>query len=89
MNKSNVKTIIKNHLDRNRYDGLFNKRLGCWCALGDNDFLTCEDIPEDCQPGYKYFCENCKEECCYGDFPNYHPDPMFCIKEREDADEQA
>ena len=84
MNKTNVKSIIKNHLTRNGYDGLFNERLECWCAREDKDFLTCEDIPEDCQPGKKAFCNSCKEDCFLGDSGEL----TYCIKERKEDEQE-
>ncbi len=79
---TNVKAIIKNHLVRNGYAGLHNERLECWCAIGEDDkFCTCEDIPVDCQPGFKILCENCKEDC-FDSASGSCPEASYCIKEK-------
>jgi hypothetical protein len=62
--------IVKQYLKEHGYDGLCD--IFCGCAIGD--LTPCGNISNDCKPGYKVLCVNCKEKC------SEYPDEIFCIK---------
>ena len=54
-----VKELVKEHLEKNGYDGLCCECCGC----GLNDFMTCasfafEGVPACCTPAYKHLVKN-------------------------------
>ena len=62
-----VKEIIKEYLEKNGYDGLWNGNAPCGCLK--DDLNPCGEPFDECSPGYKGAC-TCGEGCdwdIYGD----------------------
>jgi hypothetical protein len=77
-----IKEIVREYLEKNGYDGLFND--DCACLL--NDLYPCGEIG-NCQAGYKGACNggDCEGDCdfhIYGD----KADALRADEEREVAD---
>ena len=54
-----VKELVKEHLEKNGYDGLCRDDCGC----GLDDFMPCssfalEGVPTCCTPAYKHLVKN-------------------------------
>jgi hypothetical protein len=47
--------IVRSHLAREGYDGLYSPRRGCACRLAD--LAPCGEIGGDCWAGYETKCE--------------------------------
>ena len=56
---NDVKSIVKQYLRKNNFDGLCHIDGECACDL--SDLAPCDHISLDCEPGYKLPCE-CEEE---------------------------
>jgi hypothetical protein len=50
-----VKEIVKQFLELNGFDGLFNEDAPCACKL--DELITCDDYCSDCEAGYLVPCE--------------------------------
>jgi hypothetical protein len=50
--KMNCAEIIKEYLEKNGYDGLFNVDGECGCEI--NNLNPCGECLADCEPGYKH-----------------------------------
>jgi hypothetical protein len=46
--------IIREYLEKNGYDGLYNSDLECGCEV--DDLAPCDNVGHDCAAGYKYPC---------------------------------
>lgn len=53
-----VEQIIKDYLEKNKLDGLFNSIDECACLK--DDLAPCDNIQKYCKPGIKV---GCKEYC--------------------------
>lgn len=42
--------IVKDYLEKNNYDGLYNPDAECACKK--DDLMSCDSIGRDCLPGY-------------------------------------
>ena len=51
-----IKSIIKNYLRENKFEGLWNPSLECACEI--KDLMPCDEAMSDCEPGYKVPCDN-------------------------------
>ena len=65
-----VKEIVKEYLEKNGYDGLYNENGACGC-LTDN-LNPCGEPFDECKPGYRGACTGleCDGDCdwhIYGD----------------------
>lgn len=63
-----VEQIIKDHLEKNKLDGLCNDLCGC----SKDDLAPCEGIQKNCVPARLVKCE---EDCFCGSFnsnDSYH-----------------
>lgn len=47
-----VKEIVKEHLEKNGYGGLFNEEGPCGCEI--DDLIPCNGECDQCVPGYKH-----------------------------------
>jgi hypothetical protein len=65
----NVREILVEWLTAHGYDGLFSETIGCACELSDLCPNGCDDIPLDCEPGYKALCD----EWCTHEDVDYEP----------------
>jgi len=52
-----VKEIIYNFLKENNFDGLCNYDCGC----DIDDLCACDNYNLSCEPAYKVYCNECKE----------------------------
>ena len=59
----NIRKIVEDWLDGNRYDGLYNTDGECACAL--DDLMPCDRYDSSCEPGY---FGPCPPECGEHDF---------------------
>lgn len=50
-----VKEIIKQYLEREKFDGLCAERCECACLV--DDLAPCESMQETCAPGYRVECD--------------------------------
>lgn len=55
----NVLEIVREYLQKNGYDGLFNSTYACGCEA--SDLAPCDGELEQCEVGYKGPC--IAEEC--------------------------
>jgi hypothetical protein len=74
-----VKTIIKDYLETNGYDGLCYNDCGC----SVKDLMLCNSLCGKCEPAYKYIvikdiCEVCEDnrKCPIRD---YADEDMMCF----------
>ena len=58
----NVKEIIIRHLEDNNFEGLLNRDGGCGCIK--DDLAPCDNMNNDCEPGYKKECSKCNVKDC-------------------------
>lgn len=49
-----IKDIVTEYLKANQYDGLFLDDE-CHCQIGD--LMPCEELCENCEPGYKQYMD--------------------------------
>lgn len=61
-----LKKLVKQALEREGFDGLFNLNGACACT--NEDLFPCEQPGVDCEPGYLAPCDG---TCNHGDCP-YH-----------------
>ncbi|MFZ5986364.1 MAG: hypothetical protein ACOYWZ_04450 [Bacillota bacterium] len=52
--------IVKEYLEKNGYDGLYNGDCGC----NLDDFMPCEGFSSECSAGYYQDCQQCDEKDC-------------------------
>jgi len=51
MDKLDTRVAVREWLERNGYDGLWNADIPCGCL--NKDLMPCGDNPEDCEPGHR------------------------------------
>lgn len=61
-----VKEIVRKHLEREGFDGLFNTEGECACLCGD--LAPCGTMNELCEEGYRVECAGCE----LGAEPHWH-----------------
>lgn len=66
-----IKEIIKDYLDENGYDGLYDQDAECSCKK--DDLFPCGDPVIECTAGYKGPCD-CEEEHDYHIGPRRNDD---------------
>ena len=59
-----IKEIIKDYLEKNGYDGLFNGNIPCGCLK--DDLNPCGEPFDECLPGYRGACSG---DCDSGKCP--------------------
>jgi hypothetical protein len=52
---SHLEAIVKEFLEENDYDGIFNESEGCACA--PDDLFPCGDPQANCEAGWKTACD--------------------------------
>jgi len=58
-----IKEIVKEYLEKNGYDGLYNANGQCACRR--NDLFPCQEGFEECSPGYRGACNgSCDDPPC-------------------------
>lgn len=55
-----VQEIVKQFLELNKFEGLFNEDIECACKL--DDLITCQDVCYECEAGYLRPCEEDVED---------------------------
>jgi hypothetical protein len=59
----NVKEIVKEYLEKNGYDGLYNVDGECGCPK--DSLLPCSESFDQCCPGYRGACDgSCDDPPC-------------------------
>jgi len=71
--------IVREYLEKNGFDGLFNEQGECACEL--NDLAPCGEIGVDCEAGYKVDCD--PETCPMDGNCTFHIIPGKPVKEVE------
>lgn len=61
-----VREIVRKHLEREGYDGLYNEAGECGCLK--EDLAPCCQISELCEAGYRVECAG----CAWGAEPHWH-----------------
>ena len=67
MDNPNVKSIVKEHLSKNGYDGLFSEDGECACVIDDLSPGDC--LIDSCESGYK---TNCHADCDEAEEHGFH-----------------
>ena len=58
-----IKEIVKEHLEKNGYDGLWNSDAQCACSK--DDLHPCQEDFAECSPGYRGACDGtCDDPPC-------------------------
>lgn len=76
-----VKTIVRDFLIKNEYDGLFNEDGECACEV--EDLSPCGEMSENCTAGYSGPC-TCGNGC---DFDIYPTKKEVKVAEANNADD--
>ena len=51
----NVLEIVKEYLEKNSYDGLFDDDNECGCEI--KDLAPCGGLEDNCESGHKFYCD--------------------------------
>ena len=72
----NIKTIIKEYMEANGYDGLYSPDYDCACAIYDQ--RPCDENCLDCEVGYQNDCKSCTQKA---DCDNRIDDTDFMVRD--------
>ena len=57
-----VEGIVKEYVEKNGYDGLWNEDGECGCEI--SNLVPCGEICSNCKPGFKKYCKDCDNDEC-------------------------
>ncbi len=70
-----IKSIVKNYLRENKFDGLFSNHFDCGCEI--DDLMPCDEAQPECEPGYKI---PCSDNCPYDGNCDWHIGPKTQLR---------